>query len=229
MKITLGLIALILIVNQVQANNCPTNCASCGLKDGSSDVFCFVCGYGKLWNNGDCSQKNPDANCSFHTAAGCLGCSQGWYLNLNTQKCEQVGTPIASCYAGANSPSGKKMVSGPLRYRMNVPEDQLYVSTPQVTCNVCDGFYPSSDMSQCSGPLIPGDNCQWGTLDDYGNNHCMKCKSGFISQVGVCQSSSGSNVGCIYQNANGQCVQCTQGYYMKYTGVCAINSGVQDK
>ena len=215
-------ISLLIFVNGIQANACPSNCASCGLKDGSSDQFCFVCGYGKQWVNGACDAKLSDVNCAFHSAAGCLGCVQGWYLNMDTQKCEQVGSPIKSCYAGGSNPSGIKKIGGPLRYTKSFSEEQKYLQTPTVTCNVCDGFYPDATLATCSGPLIPGDNCQWGALDDYGKSHCMKCKSGYVSQVGVCKQISAP--GCIYTNASGQCVQCSQGYFMKYSGVCAINN-----
>lgn len=208
--------------------NCSSNCQSCGpVDDGSSDVTCYVCGYGMLWTNGVCEQKNPDVNCAFHSAAGCLGCNQGWYLNMDTQKCEKPSSGIQGCYAGGLNPSGMKKINGPLRYSPKLPEDQKYFQTPTTTCNVCDSFYPSADFSQCNGTIAPADNCSWGALDDYGKNHCMKCKSGYISKVGVCQTNGSGNVGCIYLNSSGMCVQCTTGYYMKTPGTCAINKTVQ--
>lgn len=217
------LIALMLITAQVySASTCPANCASCGLKDGSTDQFCFVCGYGMEWKNGACDTKFSDVNCTFHSAAGCLGCAKGWYLNMDTQKCDQP-TPITGCYAGGHNPSGIKQINGPMKYNDLMPEDQKFFQAPTVTCNVCEGFYPSADFTQCNSPLIPGDNCKWGALDDYGKHHCMMCNSGYVSNAGTCKISF--SAGCMYSNTNGQCVQCNKGYFMKYAGVCAINTG----
>jgi hypothetical protein len=112
-----------------------------------------------------------------------------------------------------------------MRYSNLIPEEQKYFQAPKLTCNVCSGAYPSKDLTACTTPLIPGDNCVWGALDDYGKNHCMKCKSGYVSQQGVCKISF--TTGCMYQNGNGQCVQCQDGYFMKFAGVCAINTGFE--
>lgn len=126
-----GIQALLLAIAFVNlskaAPTCGSNCQSCGpVDDGSSDVTCYVCGYGMLWTNGVCEQKNPDANCAFHSAAGCLGCNLGWYLNMDTQKCAKVASPVQSCYAGGINPSGMKKINGPLRYSPKLPEDEKY-------------------------------------------------------------------------------------------------------
>lgn len=118
-------IVMLMAVSQLcSANTCPTNCSSCGLKDGSTDSFCFICSSGYKWDQGKCSDKLEDENCTFHSAAGCLGCKEGYYLNMDTQVCDKIANPIQNCIAGGHSSSGKRKIQGPFSYDQLAPEEQ---------------------------------------------------------------------------------------------------------
>jgi hypothetical protein len=120
-------------------------------------------------------------------------------MNMNDQSCAAPSTPIENCLVGSTDQG-------------------------MTTCAVCKGFYPSEDGKMCNRPLQDGDNCVNGTVDDYNQPSCMACKSGYVSYQGKCQSMPTSL--CMYANAKGQCVQCRDGNFMKFSGVCAPNSSV---
>ena len=188
---------------------CPANCGSCGTKD--KQPFCFVCQGGFKWDDGKCDEQLTQVqNCEFHSAAGCLGCKQTFFMNMNTQLCLQppAANNIANCLVGL------------------INEDpQTKVKTYQ--CQVCKGFYPNEKQTACDVAIKPADNCQNGTVDDYYKPSCMTCKSGYISYNGKCTRSPQDN--CMYANTKGQCVQCRDGYFMKFSGVCAKANAAQEK
>jgi len=179
---------------------CPANCGSCGTRD--SKPYCFVCQNGMKWtpDASTCTTKFEDANCMYHSASGCLGCKAGTIMDMSNQSCAAASTPIDKCMVGSTN--------------QNV-----------ITCSICAGFYPSSDGKMCNVPLKSDDNCVNGTLDDYSKPSCMTCKAGYVSYQGVCQSMPSSL--CMYANAKGQCVQCRDGNFMKFSGVCAPNPAME--
>ena len=179
---------------------CPQNCGSCGTKD--NQAFCFVCQGGFKWQDGKCDVQQEDPNCEFHSAAGCLGCKAGFYMDMDKQTCiaAAAGKAIANCIVGL-------------------------VNQGAYQCQVCAKSYPNDKQTACSIAIKAADNCVNGTVDDYYKPSCMLCTKGFVSYNGKCVASPLDS--CMYANTKGQCVQCKDGYFMKFSGVCAQKTGDQ--
>lgn len=88
----------------------------------------------------------------------------------------------------------------------------------EYVCQICSLSYPSEDRKKCNRALIDGDHCVNGTTGPFGRPACMLCEPGWVSVEGICQSDRRG--GCMYMNRRGICVQCLEGFYMRFTGVC---------
>lgn len=207
MKIPKTSLVLILFLTTKINSECNNMCASCGQKD--SQDFCFIC-ENSVWSDGACNSPTKD-NCLYHSAAGCLTCQNGYILSKDDGSCvKNDNNPIPNCAVLWQMNTGTQ------------EKPEIYYG-----CNVCNGSAPSSDMTQCNRELPDG--CLWGGVDDMGQVTCVNCSSpGQMSILGTCGGAFAS--GCMIGNDKGQCIQCSQGYYMRFPGVCAaVATGGDDE
>lgn len=191
MKFLTKLLTLLTFSAYVMAE-CSLNCSSCGILDGKE--YCFVCD-GATWINGVCNGA-PPADCRFHSTAGCMTCNFGFVLNKNDNTCSPAAEhAIKGCIVQWSTTSGATTTYG---------------------CNVCEGGSPQG--AACTGPMPAG--CKYGALDAQLKPACVLCADTTqVSINGQCVASF--SAGCILANDKGQCIQCSEGYYMKFSGLCA--------
>lgn len=171
MKIAILLICTALLASSALAASCSPSCMTC------SQAHCFNCFQRQLKNNQECADTAGTDNCDIYTfrVPGCDWCTKGFAIDAQTRQL-------------------------PCKPQTDIPDCQVAFTLSGTTvCGLCQGGFPSADYQSCvpfSGGGGVEKNCEWGGKDQSGNQECYRCKAGFTSVSGGCETQTID--GCMY-------------------------------
>ena len=188
--LVLALCVGLTLSQQQPSTVCPSGCADCRTDLGQTS--CYAC-YRSSLSNGQCSGPAP-ANCQIVDSTGqCTTCERGFALDTTVTPANcQAQSTIAGCVLE-------------------------YVATPN-KCIVCDGGYPSDDLTQCTQPGDFDPDCLWGTV----LQQCIRCNKDNLMAAAAGECVGRYLYGCLQENGIGRCNGCDMdnGFYMKFGTMC---------
>ena len=189
---TILVISSALVLAQTPSTTCPAKCNDCQTDLGVTS--CYAC-YNSTFNTQDFTTCGGDSlpNCLIANRQGqCVQCLKGFALSSTDGTCG-VGA-IKNCILE-------------------------YVDQTSTKCAVCDGSFPSDDLTKCgTTPFADDDVCVWGTV--LGN--CIKCRYDNLMAGNAGQCVGKYLYGCLQENGVSRCNGCDHesGFYMKFGSMC---------
>ena len=175
---------------QIQTT-CPDKCADCQTDLGVTT--CNSCFNTTFAADFSACNADPLQNCLIaNRAMQCVQCLPMFALNSTNGTC--VPGKVKNCLLE-------------------------YVDDAANKCVVCNGSFPTDDLTACSTDVFPPtSDCLWGTV--LGN--CIKCRYDNLMAANSGQCVGRYLYGCLQENGIGRCNGCdhTNGFYMKFGSMC---------
>ncbi|KAL7711940.1 Tyrosine kinase [Entamoeba marina] len=207
----------ILLVHSQSIDNCIEQYPSGICKTCSDGYFLFVVEAHENSSVLNCLFIEPIDNCIEYEGEFCIQCSDGYYVDDETNSCFACSSNCLHC----NSTHCNQCYSSPIYYYLSSDQKTCIDCSQSINDEICgrcpQQYFYDSSLKQCS-------SCKTNCLSCTNSSNCYQCIDGYYLTGSIgneecqiinnCESSYISQNGCLkcitgYQLINGICLECS--------------------